>query len=348
MSNITFRFIASLVVMLSVMTMRGQVTAQQESQDSMLNVVAFFCKNDTMDYRYEHIKAKITGNDTVITQQYLSDLRFVVRDSTSEGYEIECIPMGSKMDFGSDSLMTKIMQAMYEKMGDIHTVFTVDEYGELQHIKNWKEIKDYSRNMVKHICDSLYSTVPALNEIMPRTRLEMMFSMQFVSEKTYMENDDELQLLFSNFGNAFTMGRREMDTQSEIGSPAHMEFVIGYGPSSEEYGYEGDYFISSVTTTTIPKEDIKTYANSAVGLLVSDKVMDNVAQEIDKMEVTDAEIKVGEEYVYFYNGWPCEMNYYKTANVMNIKNIEIKNITWTSRTWHIYDFDTDGDTGRNM
>ena len=348
MDNITFRLITLLAVALSAMTMKGQITAQQESQDSTLNVVAFFCKNDTVDYRYEHIKAKITGNDTVVSQHFVSDMRLVVRDSTSEGYEIESIPMGAVMDFGEDTLMTKIMQTMYEKMGDMHTVFTVDEYGELQHIKNWKEIKDFSRSMTKHFCDSLYSAMPTLNEVMPRARMEMIFTMPFLNEKTYMKEDDELQLLFGNFGNAFTIGRREIDTQEETGYPAHMEYEVGYGPSSEEHGYEGDYFISTLTTTTIPKEDIKTYANSVAGLLMSDKIVDNVAQEIDKLELGDAEVKVAENYVYFFNGWPCEMTYYKTVNMMNVKNIEIKNITWTSHVWNIFDFGDDDDAGVGM
>ena len=348
MDNITFRLITLLTVALSAMTMKGQITVQQESQDSTLNVVAFFCKNDTVDYRYEHIKAKITGNDTVVSQHFVSDIRLVVRDSTSEGYEIESIPMGAVMDFGEDTLMTKIMQTMYEKMGDMRTVFTVDEYGELQHIKNWKEIKDFSRTMVKYVCDSLYSAMPTLNEVMPRARLEMIFTMPFLNEKTYMKEDDELQLLFGNFGNAFTIGRREIDTQDETGYPAHMEYEVDYGLSSDDGGYEGDYFISSLTTTTIPKEDIKSYANSVVGLFLSDKIVDNVAQEIEKMEVGDAEVKVAENYVYFFNGWPCEMTYYKTANVMNVKNIEVKNITWTSRAWHIFDFSDDDDTGVGM
>lgn len=348
MRIITLRFIASLVAVISTMTMRGEITAQQESLDSTLNIIAFFCKNDTMDYRYEYVKAKVTGNDTVINLHCLSDIRFIVRDSTSEGYEIESIPMGCEMYYGTDSLMNSIMNTLYEKMGDIHTIFTIDEYGTLQHIKNWKEIKDFSRSLVKHFCDSLYSAVPDLNEVIPRSRLEMFFGARFINEKKYMEEEDELQLLFSIFGTTFSIGKQNLETQSEAGYPEHIEFVAGYGPSSEEHGFEGDYFVSSVTTTTIPKDDVKAYANNAMGMLMSDKVVDSVAQEIDKLDVTDAEVKLCEDYVFFFNGWPCEMNYYKLTNVMNTKNIEIKNITWTSHSWNIYGFDTDDDTGISM
>jgi hypothetical protein len=31
------------------------VTAQQESQDSTINVIAYFCKNDTLGYDFQHV-----------------------------------------------------------------------------------------------------------------------------------------------------------------------------------------------------------------------------------------------------------------------------------------------------
>lgn len=38
----------------------------QESEDSTINVISFFCKNDTMDYRISMMKYKIHENDTTL------------------------------------------------------------------------------------------------------------------------------------------------------------------------------------------------------------------------------------------------------------------------------------------
>ena len=42
------------------------VSAQQESQDSLINVIAYFCKNDTLSYLYEDYEAKVENNDTIV------------------------------------------------------------------------------------------------------------------------------------------------------------------------------------------------------------------------------------------------------------------------------------------
>ena len=350
MNKKTLKLIVSLVMLFSMPAMKGQtVTAQSESQDSTLNIIAYFCKNDTMEYHYVDFKAKIKETDTLIERHNNYDFQIIVRDSTSEGYEIEFIPQKASFYEGKeDSLMTHLLQSLYEKMGDMPVIFTVDEYGTLQHIKNWKEIKDFSRKVIKGLCDSLYTNIPELNEVLPRKRFEALMALQFSNEKTYMSQDDELQLLFSLFGNSFKIGKSEVDTQSDAGYPEHIEFVASYEPSSEEYGFENDYYINSVTTTTIPKDDVKAYANSFMGLLMSDSIAEHVTEAMEDMDYTDANVTVAENYNYFFNGWPCEMENYKSIKIMNTHIIEIKNISWTSRRWAIFNGKDDDEETTSM
>jgi len=343
-----FILLLALTAILPALTTGAQTTAQMESQDSTVDIVAYFCKNDTMEYRYEHHEVKIEDNDTVIESKYISDLRLIVRDSTSEGYEIECIPLGMQ-SYDSDSLMNSIVLSAYEKLGDIHTILAIDELGNIKNIKNWDEIKKYSRTAIKYICDSLYAAIPQLEEAMPRTRIESLLSLRFINEKQYLENDDELQLLFSLFGNRVNIGKTETDSKTDAGYPQHIELVAGYGPSSEEYGFTNDYFIQSATDFTIPKEDVKEYTLGALGLLLSDKVKGVMDEELQNDSIfTDAKISIGENYVYFFNGWPYEMEYYKSSDLMNRKKIDYKTIYCTSRCWTIPQYVYDDESGVDM
>ena len=312
------------------------MTAQQENKDSTINVIAFFCKNDTLSYQFQELKAKVKDNDTIVEHQILSTFQLIVRDSTATSYEIECIPLETKVNFGKDTLMTNIMQSLLEAMGDINTIITTDEYGRIEHIKNWKEIKDFSRKVTKSFFDSLYSNLPQLNEAIPQARFESQMNLQFANEKAYIENSDDLKLLFSLHGNSFVIGKNESDDTDANGWPEHSTFVCGYGKSSEEYGFEDDYFISGRTVTTIPKEDVKEAIGNYINLTLSDEYAGKVNDEIEKQEFGDAIVTDVEQYSYFYNGWPSEMEHLKQTEIMGTKIMEYKSATWTSRVWGIF------------
>ena len=160
-----YRFLSTIFFALAFCdTAKAQtVSAEQVSQDSTVNIIAYFCKNDTLEYVYHDYKAKVVDNDTTVKHHIIDEFQLIVRDSTANGYEIELKPLKTEVVFFSDSLMTGVLQALQNKMGDMSTIFTTDELGQIQHIKNWKEIKDFSRKVIKAFCDSLYANSPQLN-----------------------------------------------------------------------------------------------------------------------------------------------------------------------------------------
>ena len=61
------RAVMALTLQLCALPIAAQaMTAQQASQDSVVNVIAYFCKNDTMCYQYQDYKAKVENNDTIV------------------------------------------------------------------------------------------------------------------------------------------------------------------------------------------------------------------------------------------------------------------------------------------
>ena len=341
-----YRFLFTIIFALAFSaTAEAQaVSAEQVSQDSTINIIAYFCKNDTLEYVYHDYKAKVENNDTTVKHHIVDQFQLIVRDSTANGYEIEVKPLKTEVVFFNDSLMTGIFQALQNKMGDMSTILTTDELGQIQHIKNWKEIKDFTRRVIKAFCDSLYANQPQLNEIIPRTRFESQINMQLANEKAYLENSDDLQLLFLMHGKCVNIGKTDSDDTDENGYQQHTTIVAGYEKTDEETGFEDDFFMEAIVKKTIPKDDVKQYAVNAINMTVADKYAGKVNEEMDKIEYQDATVTSYENYEYFYNGWPCDMEHSTVVDIMGIKNIETHRAVWTSRTWGNYTNPSDNES----
>ena len=98
-------------------------TAETSSADSLINVIAYFCKNDTMGYNYQNVKMKIVDNDTTVNFYSDSEFRLIVRDSTSQGYKFELQPISHHFETPEDTLMTQMMERLVNSLGDHPLIF---------------------------------------------------------------------------------------------------------------------------------------------------------------------------------------------------------------------------------
>ena len=332
-----FISIIALTLQLSLQSVAAQmVTAQQESQDSTINVVAYFCKNDTLTYLFQDYEAKVENNDTIVDHYIKSEIQLVVVDSTSSGYLIEYTPLQTTIEQYEDTLLAHAMQSILETMGEVKYLLSTDEYGAVQHIKNWPEVKDYTKKAFNIVFDSLYANYPQLNEILPRQRFEAQIASYYANENAFYNKSDDLLLLFPLHGKSLPIGKTERDGLSDNGYPQHLVMVTSYGKGDEEYGFDDDYYIHCTTETTVPKEEVKELIRNSLNMMFSDKYLIEMNQGIDSVECTEAKIIDAERYNYFYNGWPCEMLRSKVTNVMGKETIEIKNIAWTTRRWGVF------------
>lgn len=309
----------------------------QVQEDSTINVISYFCKNDTMDYRIEELEQKINGNDTTLNHYIREDFRLIVRDSTSNGYKLEYSSLGNyemegdEVEFWNKTVLEKVAELSSKQ----HVIFTIDELGNLQHIENWRDIKKTMQEGIKILCDSLYANNPKLDSVMPRNRLEMSLNQQYSTEQNLWSAYEELQLLFGIHGKAFTIGRHE--TKDDSGYPSVTNLVVSYGSYDDEDQIEGDYYIAGKTTQTIPAEDVETLAKGRLFGLLSDEAV-KVMQEVDiKSQLEDAQITILEAYFLFFNGWPCDMTKQNVMKMNGAEHITTKHIEWLSRHWQLAD-----------
>lgn len=337
MKTKVFYIIFAFMLQLFTLPIAAQVvSAQQESQDSLINVIAYFCKNDTLSYLYEDYEAKVENNDTIVDHYIKSEIQLVVVDSTSKGYVIEYTPIKTTIEAYKDTMMAHVVQTIMDTMGDVKYLLSTDEYGTLQHIENWAEVRDYMKKSIKLMSDSLYGNYPQLNEIIPRQRFEAKLSSYYVNEQAYYKQCEDLQLLFQLYGKSYRIGKTERDESSQNGFPQHLVLIASYGKTDEEDGFDDDYYIHCGTETIVPKEEVKDLVKGMMNMMVSDKHLDELNQGIDSTEYTEAKIFDAEEYNYFYNGWPCGMTHSKLTEIMGTEKHEIKSLIWTSRRWGVF------------
>lgn len=324
------------------------VTTQQENQDSLVNVIAFFCKNDTLGYDYQHVKMKVVDNDTTVNYYYNCEFQLIVRDSTTQGYKIELKPLYTHIENPEDTLMTQMIEQLVTQMGDVPLIFTTDECGAIQHVENWREVRDHARKVSKALTDSLYALRPELAQVIDRQRFEAYLNLQFTNEKSILDSYDELSILFGLHGKAYRIGKSEEDQTTEGGYPKHLELVASYGMTSEDDGFEDDYYVKCLSVITIPAQDVVNMATDRVNMMYNHEMTENDRKELEQTIDEDAKVTVIEDYNYFYNGWPCEMEYDKVTDVKDNRNIEIHRILWTSRTWGVYNFGETQQTGTDI
>lgn len=317
---------------------QAQTTAVHDisqEEDSILNIVGYFCKGDTMAYTKRMAKLQMVKNDTTIKSDIQTDFMIVVRDSMDNGYRMEFIPTGFSFNEDAQEKTDRVLaEKLWELTKDTHAIFTTDEFGTVQNIENWKEIRDVIKKGINLVIDNYYSEIPALDSVMPRKRMESLMLMQFSTEDGIKASYDELESLFGLHGTQFAIGNIDK-TYSSQGYPSRTIAETGY-TVKEEGDMEGDYAIRSNSITTIPSNDITEIAGNILNSFsdsgVGDKIKEVMRDTLSSVTDSDTTIKNFEHFGYFFNGWPKIIYTEKTTDFSGIVQIiNINDIRWTRR-----------------
>ena len=317
----------------------------QEEPEDVIEVVGYFSKNDTVTYRQTHSKYKIQGNDTTVSESYVEEFMIVVTDSTSDGYKMKYIPLNFTLH-DADTVTSLMAKATSQLMQSVVCEFTTDEFGLLKSITNWREIRDQLKMGVKVTCDTLYSTIPDLDSIMPRKSLENLLLLQYSTEEGIRDSYEELENLFGLHGSSFDLSDKEIDTE-EQGYPQHISARVGYTPIEDEGNdYDGDYAIFTQSTTTIPVEDVMDLGFGTLSMIVSDManesleaVRDQIVDSLKIAKPNGAEVIVKQYNGFFMNGWPKDYYAEEAIDLGFVQKIEARHFEWISRNWDIYILD---------
>lgn len=260
--------------------------------DSLVNVIGWFGKTDTLEYMLISRVAEVNGTDTTLTEFTTDKFTIRVTDESKHGYEMEYVLDDVTID-DSTSLQAQ-MRLELARMGiGTKVVFTTNEMGVLGRIKNSKQIYNNSLRLQKEYAARLYERNPLLVGKISRQDLLKKWKEQldeiFSSDEKLMKNYVGLGVLFANHGKAFPLNVTQTEKDgAKITLLATKGKLEGEEDSSEDE-FQVYYNIVQTTDsgTTIYDYDYSYFDDGWVReALVTIKEGDDNKQTITQLELT--------------------------------------------------------------
>lgn len=128
------------------LTFVNLIYGQINSADSTVQTIAYWDKNETQSYTITIDKYKLNNQDTTSHETFKYDVDIVVKDSTANSYVLEWKYKNYEVKTENE-IMKKIM-AMSQ---DMSVIVKTDEFGAFKEVLNWKEVRDYMKNITSKL-----------------------------------------------------------------------------------------------------------------------------------------------------------------------------------------------------
>ena len=285
-------------------------------EDSVVNVVAYFCKGDTCEYWIHENEWKVDGKDTVKTLGVSTQVRLVVNDSTSKGYKMSYTFLDVKAD--SVGVMAMLTERTAKSVIGTTVNFETDEYGSITKITNLSQIKKQAKALFKAGIKDI-AAMPIMQEMKKATGLDFMKTATQANTDEVVEGYlEELKLLFAYHGSQYAVGEHHEHEDATKDSYANDTYI---NASLEK---NGNYTISCEVVSVIPKETVKEVMGGLMGTITEGlkgkktedgkdydgnikDLDDEFKKEIDKAAAQDAQTSEYLSVTCFDDGWPSSV-----------------------------------------
>ena len=282
-------------------------------EDSVVNVVAYFCKGDTCEYWIYENEWKVDGKDTVKTLGVSTQVRLVVNDSTSKGYKMSYTFLDVKAD--SVGVMAMLTERTAKSVIGTTINFETDEYGRITKITNLSQIKKQAKALFKAGIKDI-AAMPIMQEMKKATGLDFMKTATQANTDEVVEGYlEELKLLFAYHGSQYAVGEHHEHEDATKDSYANDTYI---NASLEK---NGNYTISCEVVSVIPKETVKEVMGGLMGAITEGlkgkktedgkdhdgdikDLEDELKKEIGKAVAQDAQTSEYLSVTCFEDGWP--------------------------------------------
>ena len=285
-------------------------------EDSVVNVVAYFCKGDTCEYWIYENEWKVDGKDTVKTLGVSTQVRLVVNDSTSKGYKMSYTFLDVKAD--SVGVMAMLTERTAKSVIGTTINFETDEYGRITKITNLSQIKKQAKALFKASMKDI-AAMPIMQEMKKAIGLDFMkIGNQANTDEVVEGYLEELKLLFAYHGSQYAVGEHHEHEDATKDSNANDTYI---NASLEK---NGNYTISCEVVNVIPKETVKEVMGGLMGTITEGlkgkktedgkdydgnikDLDDEFKKEIDKAAAQDAQTSEYLSVTCFDDGWPSSV-----------------------------------------
>lgn len=127
-----------LLLLLFIYTMTTNLQAQINMNDSTVQVIGYWDKNEKQSYIVTHESYRLKGTDTTTRDFTKYGVDITITDSTADSYTIDWFY--HDFDIKSDN---ELLQKISVIAQDMTITFKTNELGVFQEVLNWKEVRDY-------------------------------------------------------------------------------------------------------------------------------------------------------------------------------------------------------------
>lgn len=129
-----------------------EAISQMNFQDSTVHVVAYWNLGESYEYEYSLQKLVLEDTDTLSNETISCDIQVTVIDSTVNSYVVRWL----YKNFETDS--QNIIEKKITSVADGLTLdIKLDEYGVIQGVQNWEEVRDYMHKSFDKLEDDVGS-----------------------------------------------------------------------------------------------------------------------------------------------------------------------------------------------
>jgi hypothetical protein len=185
------KFVACLLVMLSGLNSFAQINMN----DSTVQTIGYWDRNETYSYMVTSTKYKVTKEDTTAREVLKYDIDITIKDSTATSYTVEWLYKNFQSD--SKNALLKKLAAISE---NLRVLIKTDEMGAFQEVVNWQEISSKMKKAID-VVKKEFKSVPKLDEILKP--LEATYTTKAGIEGTVMM---EAQQYYTFHGGKYKLG----------------------------------------------------------------------------------------------------------------------------------------------
>ncbi|MER2997048.1 hypothetical protein [Pontibacter populi] len=169
--------------------------AQINLEDSTMQVIGYWDKNETQTYIITNEKYRISGTDTTQREFVTYEVDVTIKDSTANSYTIEWLYRN--IDPGTDNPFARKLAGISDNM---KVIIKTDEMGSFQEVVNWKEIRDEIKKATA-LLRKEFKHIPQIDEV--TAKVESMFS---TKEAIQAQAIKDVQQFYTYHGAKYTLG----------------------------------------------------------------------------------------------------------------------------------------------
>ena len=293
------RILLGVSLLLLTSTVHAQIDADASELDSLVRVIGWFNKTDTLEYHLSLVEAIIENGDTTVIEATSSEFRITVVDSTKNGYVMRYVPTGVWLNDSTSTEGQLLLAAARSSIGN-EVLFSTDELGVFKEITNWKEVYKRATAYQQKMIDKAYYEHPELYARQPKQ--EQVKRIKELTEKTLgtkekmTEQFVALKLLFSFHGKELPLGEMELNENQ-----LHYYYDVTQGKLEDEEDSTDDEY--------------------------------QIYVELKAEEDEDSHDQYYYSYNYFPDGWPRDVRSTVIEPLEGKKRITQIRIEWISKAW---------------